>query len=187
NIINKQGLDCQFIREEKLKNIKDTIRIYELLTPNSQLLITETEEETKEVNPRYRTSIAVLPFYNISNDEGQEYFSDGLTEDIITQLSKIKAFKVVSRTSVMQYKKTPKTVKDISRELRVSFVLEGSVQRSQEHVRITAQLINGKTDEHLWAESFDRKSSDIFSIQREVAVSIADVLNAKLSNPETRH
>jgi TolB-like protein/class 3 adenylate cyclase len=186
NIINKQGLDCQFIREEKLKNIKESIRIYELLTPNSQLLPTETEEEPAETNPRYRTSIAVLPFYNISNDAEQEYFSDGLTEDIITQLSKIKAFKVVSRTSVMQYKKSHKAVKDISRELAVSYVLEGSVQRSQEQVRITAQLIHAKTDEHVWAESFDRKASDIFSIQREVAVSIADVLNARLSNQETR-
>ncbi len=186
NIINKQGLDCRFIREEKLKNIRETIRIYELLTPNSQPLSKEAAEEPRDVKDRSRTSIAVLPFYNISSDEEQEYFSDGLTEDIITQLSKIKAFKVVSRSSVMQYKKNPKPVKDISRELGVSVILEGSVQRSQEQVRITAQLIDAKTDEHLWAESFDRNASDIFSIQREVAISIADVLNTKLSLQEAR-
>ena len=186
NIINKQGLDCRFIREDKLKNIKETVRIYELLTPNSQPLSKEETEEPADVNDRARTSIAVLPFYNMSNNDEQEYFSDGITEDIITQLAKIKAFRVVSRTSVMQYKKNPKSVKDISRELGVSVILEGSVQRSHEQVRITAQLIDARTDEHLWAESFDRNASDIFSIQREVAVSIADVLNAKLSLQEAR-
>jgi adenylate cyclase len=186
NITNKQGLDCRFIREEKLKNIKEAIRIYELLTPNSQPLKDEEIEKPRDANDLSRTSIAVLPFYNMSSDQDQEYFSDGLTDDIITQLAKIKAFKVVSRTSVMQYKKSPKPVKDIGRELGVSVILEGSVQRSQDQVRITAQLIDSKTDEHLWAESFDRNASDIFSIQREVAISIADVLNTKLSVQETK-
>ncbi len=186
NITNKQGLDCRFIREEKLKNIREAVRIYELLTPNSQPLKNEVIEEPGDVNDRSRTSIAVLPFYNMSNNDEQEYFSDGITDDIITQLAKIKAFKVVSRTSVMQYKKSPKPIKDISRELGVSVILEGSVQRSHEQVRITAQLIDAKTDEHLWAESFDRNASDIFSIQREVAMSIADVLNTKLSVQEAR-
>ena len=186
NIINKQGLDCRFIREEKLKNIKENVRIYELLTPSSLPLQKEETEEPADVKDRSRTGIAVLPFYNMSSNEEQEYFSDGLTEDIITQLSKIKAFRVVSRTSVMQYKKNTKPVKDIGRELGVSVILEGSVQRSHEQVRITAQLIDAKSDEHLWAESFDRSASDIFSIQREVAVSIADVLNTKLSVQETR-
>ena len=186
NIINKQGLDCRFIRQEKLKNIRETVRIYELLTPSSQPLQKEEIEEPTDVNEKARTSIAVLPFYNMSNNDEQEYFSDGITEDIITQLAKIKAFRVVSRTSVMQYKKNPKSVKDISRELGVSVILEGSVQRSHEQVRITAQLIDARTDEHLWADSFDRNASDIFSIQREVAVSIADVLNAKLSVQEAR-
>ena len=88
----------------------------------------------------------------MSNDQDQEYFSDGLTEDIITQLSKIKALKVVFRTSVMQYKKNLKHVKDIGRELGVSVILEGSIQRAQEQVRITAQLIDAATDEHLWAQ-----------------------------------
>lgn len=185
NIVNKQGLDCVFIKEEKLKNIKEPVRIYELLTPNSQPL-PETKQELPAAKINSKTSIAVLPFFNMSNDQDQEYFSDGLTEDIITQLSKIKALKVVSRTSVMQYKKNTKKAKDIGRELGVSFLLEGSVQRSQDKVRITAQLINADTDEHLWAESYDRNVQDIFSIQREVAVSIADVLNATLSSQETK-
>lgn len=184
NIVNKQGLDCVFVKEQKLKNIKETIRIYELLTPYSQPVFTPLPDVPAKVNEK--TSIAVLPFFNMSNNEEQEYFSDGLTEDIITQLSKIKALKVVSRTSVMQYKKAPKHVKEIGRELGVSVILEGSVQRSQEQVRITAQLIDAATDEHLWADSYDRNVKDIFSIQREVALAIADVLNAKLSHQETK-
>ena len=185
NIVNKQGLDCVFIKEEKLKNIREPIRIYELLTPSSQPVFTEAKKEPV-TKPKSKTSIAVLPFFNMSDDHDQEYFSDGLTEDIITQLSKIKALKVVSRTSVMQYKKNPKQIKDIGRELGVSAILEGSVQRSQDQLRITAQLIDAETDEHLWADSYDRNVKDIFSIQREVALSIADVLNATLSQQEAK-
>lgn len=182
NIVNKQGLDCVFIKEEKLKNIKEPIRIYELLTPFSE----PVNMPLPETPVKSKTSVAVLPFFNMSNDEDQEYFSDGLTEDIITQLSKIKALKVVSRTSVMQYKKAPKHIKDIGRELDVSVILEGSVQRSGDQVRITAQLIDAATDEHLWAEAYDRSVKDIFAIQREVALAIADVLNAKLSMQEAK-
>jgi len=130
-------------------------------------------------------SVAVLPFVNMSSDPEQEYFSTGLTEDIITQLAKISAFKVISRTSVMQYKQFPKPVKDVGREMGVAFVLEGSVQRSGDQVRITAQLIHAATDEHLWAESYDRPIKDIFSIQREVATAIASVLKATLTAHET--
>jgi adenylate cyclase len=184
NIVNKQGMDCRFVKEAKLKNIKEPVRIYELLTPSSQPHL--EEEQAEPVKVKSRTSLAVLPFFNMSNDQDQEYFSDGLTEDIITQLSKIKAFKVVSRTSVMQYKKNPKSIKEIGRDLGVSVILEGSVQRMNEQVRITAQLIDAATDEHLWAESYDRNVSDIFSIQREVAMSIAEILNATLSVKETQ-
>ncbi|HEX7845211.1 MAG TPA: adenylate/guanylate cyclase domain-containing protein [Chitinophagaceae bacterium] len=186
NIANKKGIDSVFVKEEKLKNVKVPIRIYEVLTESSQgdfqsFLPLESAPKTVDEN-----SIAVLPFTNMSSDEQQEYFSDGLTDDIITQLSKIRSFKVISRTSVMQYKKSPKTVKEIGNELGVAMLLEGSVQRSGEHVRITAQLINAATDQHVWADSFDRPVNDIFSIQREVAVSIATVLNTTLSKKETQ-
>jgi adenylate cyclase len=184
NIVNKQGLDSVFVKEEQLKNIHEPVRIYELLTPNSVPVKQTTSQPL--IKSKAKTSIAVLPFFNMSNNEDQEYFSDGLTEDIITQLSKIKALKVVSRTSVMQYKKNPKHLKEIGRELGVSTILEGSVQRSQDQVRITAQLIDAATDEHLWADSYDRNVKDIFSIQREVALSIANVLNATLSQQETK-
>ena len=126
-------------------------------------------------------SIAVLPFTNMSNDPDQEYFSDGLTDDILTQLAKIEEFLVISRTSVMQYKDNPPSITEIGRKLNVGLVLEGSVQKSGNQLRITAQLINAKTDEHIWAESYDRPISDLFSIQREVAMAIADITEAKLS------
>ncbi len=186
NIVNKQGLDCIFVKEEKLKNIRESIRIYELLTPTSQPHFIDVASAAPPVKDKSLSGIAVLPFFNMSNDQDQEYFSDGLTEDIITQLSKIKALKVVSRTSVMQYKKNPKPIKTIGQELGVAVILEGSVQRSQDKVRITAQLIDAFSDEHLWAESYDRDVKDIFTIQREVAISIAEVLNATLSHQETQ-
>ncbi len=129
-------------------------------------------------------SIAVLPFTNMSKDEDQEYFSDGLTEDIITQLAKIKALKVISRTSVMQYKKNPKPIAVMAAELHVATILEGSVQRSGDQVRITAQLINAATDEHLWAESYDRPIKELFKVQSDVASQIALALRTRLTATE---
>ena len=185
NIVNKKELESIFIREEKLKNVKEPIRIYQLLTADSPALGATAYKEVPEVITN-ANSIAVLPFANISSDPQQDYFSDGLTEDIITQLSKIRAYKVISRTSVTQYKQTPKSVKEIGKELGVSLILEGSVQRQGDKVRITAQLINAVMDEHIWAESYDRPMNDIFSIQREVALAIAAVLNTTLSKRETQ-
>ncbi|HMG91493.1 MAG TPA: tetratricopeptide repeat protein [Chryseolinea sp.] len=129
-------------------------------------------------------SIAVLPFANMSSDPEQEYFSNGLTEDIITQLAKVNALKVISRTSVMQYKEFPKPVKEVGREMGVTYVLVGSVQRGGDQVRISAQLIEAATDKNIWAESYDRPLKDIFSIQREVATAIASVLKGALTTNE---
>ena len=129
-------------------------------------------------------SIAVLPFENISNDTLQQYFSDGITEDIITQLSKIADLKVISRTSVMEYKNNKKNIKKIADELGVATILEGSVRREGDKVRITAQLINANTDEHIWAETYDRNASEVFAIQSEVAQQIANKLNVKLTTEE---
>ena len=184
NIANKKGMDSVFIKEEKLKNVKTPIRIYEVLTEYSKTVYhTTADDEHIAID---ENSIAVLPFVNMSSDKEQEYFSDGLTEDIITQLSKIKSFKVISRTSVMQYKKTPKSIREIGKELGVATILEGSVQRSSTKVRITAQLINAVSDEHLWSESYDRPVDDIFTIQREVALAIASVLNTTLTKKESQ-
>ncbi|HUI66122.1 MAG TPA: protein kinase [Bacteroidota bacterium] len=129
-------------------------------------------------------SIAVLPFKNLSNDPENEYFSDGVTEEIIAQLSNISDLEVISPTTVMQYKNSPKPVKDIARELGVATVLEGSVQKADNEVRIVAQLIDAGTDENIWAETYDRELKQIFAIQSDVADRIAVALNTKLSSSE---
>jgi TolB-like protein len=130
-------------------------------------------------------SIAVLPFDNISNDTLQQYFSDGITEDIITQLSKISDLKVISRTSVMEYKNNKKNIKKIAEELGVATILEGSVRKEGDKVRITAQLINAKTDKHIWAETYDRNASEVFAIQSEGGPTDSLIkLNVKLTTEE---
>ena len=129
-------------------------------------------------------SIAVLPFNNLSNDADDEYFADGMTEDILTELSKIQDLMVISRTTIMKYKGTTKSLKEIGKELGVATILEGSVRRVGNRVRITGQLINTANDHHLWAEKFDRDIEDIFAVQDEVATAIANVLRIKLSDEE---
>ncbi len=129
-------------------------------------------------------SIAVLPFQNFSDSKEDEYFCDGVTEDILTHLSKISELKVVSRTSVIKYKNSPKTIKEIARELGVEHVLEGSVRRSGNRVRIVSQLIDAREDNQVWSETYDRELKDIFQIQSDVAQKIAEQLKAKLSSKE---
>jgi TolB-like protein/Flp pilus assembly protein TadD len=130
-------------------------------------------------------SIAVLPFENMSQDKDNAFFSDGVHEDVLTNLSFIKDLHVVSRTSVMQYRDTTKSIKQIGKELGVAYVLEGSVRREGNKVRVTGQLIDARTDEHVWAKAYDRDLNDIFAIQGELAQAIADALQSVLS-PETK-
>jgi serine/threonine protein kinase/Flp pilus assembly protein TadD len=129
-------------------------------------------------------SIAVLPFTNMSGNSEDEYFSDGVTEDILTQLSKIADLNVISRTSVMQYKGTKKTIREIGKELNAGVILEGSIRRAGDQVRIVAQLIDATNDRHLWAETYDKEFKQIFAVQSEVAQKIAGALEAKLSSAE---
>ena len=129
-------------------------------------------------------SIAVLPFKNLSEDKTNEYFSDGITEDVITHLSKIGDLKVICRTSIMLYKNSDKRLREIGKELGVSTILEGSVRRADNRVRIVGQLVDAQTEEHIWAETYDRDLSDIFTIQSDVAQQIARALEAKLSTEE---
>lgn len=130
-------------------------------------------------------SIAVLPFKNMSGDKEQDYFSDGMMDEILNQLVKIGDLKVSSRTSSMQYRDSKLSLKEIASELSVAHVLEGSVQRSGDRVRIIVQLIDAATDKHLWSESYDRNLHDVFAIQTEISKSIAQQLNIVLS-PEDR-
>jgi TolB-like protein len=130
-------------------------------------------------------SIAVLPFVNLSNDPEQEYFSDGMVDEILDHLFKVGELKVISRTSSMRYKNTDLSLKEIAHELGVSAILEGSVRKIGNNVRITAQLIDTKTDTHLWSETYERDLSDVFSIQSEVAQNVARKLKATLTSKET--
>ena len=132
-------------------------------------------------------SLAVLPLTNLSGDPQQEYFSDGMTEELITDLGKIAALRVISRTSVMQYKQTKKTLPTIAQELNVDAVVEGSVLRSGNRVRITAQLVQAKAERHLWAESYERDLSDILALQSEVARAIANEIKIKVTPQEQTH
>jgi len=133
-----------------------------------------------------RRSIAVLPFQNFSPEPENAYFADGITEDILAQLAKIRNLKVISRTSVMRYKGTQKPIREIAAELGVATVLEGSVRRAGNRVRIVGQLVDASTDEHLWSETYDRQLEDVFAIQSDVAQRIAASLQATLSPAEKK-
>ena len=126
-------------------------------------------------------SIAVLPLENLSRDPEQEYFADGMTDALTTDLSKIGALRVISRTSAMHYKGTTKTLPEIARELNVDGVVEGSVMRSGNRVRISAELIHAHTDQHLWAETYERDLGDVLRLQSEVAQTIAQQLRVRLT------
>src|SRR5215469_184117 len=126
-------------------------------------------------------SIAVLPLQNLSGDSGQEYFSDGMTDALITDFAQIGSLKVISRTSSMQYKQTKKSLPEIAHELNVDGIVEGTVQRSGNRVRITAQLIHGPSDKHLWAQSYERDMQDVFALERDVTEDIAGHVQERLS------
>jgi TolB-like protein/DNA-binding winged helix-turn-helix (wHTH) protein/Flp pilus assembly protein TadD len=126
-------------------------------------------------------SLAVLPMQNLSGDAGQEYFADGMTDELITDLAKLSALRVISRTSVMRYKGTKKGLPEIARELNVDAIVEGSVMRSGNRVRITAQLLHAPTDKHLWAETYERDLGDVLKLQNEVAQAIAQQVRAQLT------
>jgi len=129
-------------------------------------------------------SIAVLPFENLSHDPDNAYFADGIQEEILARLSKIADLKVISRTSTQHYKSSPDNLPQIAKRLGVANILEGSVQKSADKVRVNVELIRAATDAHLWADTFDRKLTDVFAIESEVARTIADTLQAKLTDPE---
>lgn len=137
-------------------------------------------------SPISEKSIAVLPFQNLSDDKSNAYFTDGIEDEILTRLSKIAALKVISRTSTQKYKSNPENLREIGQQLGVANFLEGSVQKVANAVHVNVQLIRAATDEHLWAESYNRTLDDVFGVEGEVASAIADQLNAKLSGAEQK-
>jgi TolB-like protein len=134
--------------------------------------------------PHRIESIAVLPLTNLSGDPAQQYFADGITEELIAELAKIRSLRVVSRTSVMRYRETKDPVPQIARALRVQALLEGSVTKSVDRFRITVQLIHAAADRHLWAETYEGAISDILGVQAQVARDIAGGVRAELSHDE---
>ena len=129
-------------------------------------------------------SIAVLPFENRSEDKANAYFADGIQDEILTRLSNIADLKVISRTSTQQYQSKPANLREIAKQLGVANILEGSVQKVADQVRVNVQLINAQTDSHLWADTYDRKLTDIFGVESEIAKRIAESLQAKLTGRE---
>src|SRR5581483_9473301 len=138
------------------------------------------------VSPAPKKSIAVLPFENLSEDKTNEYFADGIQEEILTRLARIADLKVISRTSTQQFKNATGRIPEIAKLLGVATILEGSVRKAGEKVRVHVQLIDAENDAHLWAERYDRQLIDIFEVESDIAANIADTLQAKLSGAERR-
>jgi len=155
-----------------------------VLAISTLFLAYRSRVQTAALNTALDKSIAVLPFENRSEDKANAYFADGIQDEILTRLSKIADLKVISRTSTQHYKSAPENLPDIARQLGVAHILEGSVQRSGNAVRVNVQLINATNDSHLWADTFDRKLTDLFSVESEVAKSIADQLRVRLTGQE---
>ncbi len=192
NVSNKKGITINFLREEMLKNVKAPIRIYEVLVDDS--LFTSSNGTTTN-SPQQNTiaepagnapgkSIAVLPFVNMSNDQDQEYFSDGITEEILNSLAHVQDLRVAGRTSSFHFKGKNIDLRKIGTMLNVHTVLEGSVRKQGNKLRITAQLINVENGFHLWSERYDREMDDIFAIQDEIAYAITEKLKVTLLDNE---
>ena len=153
---------------------------FETSEPSKNNTFSDIETRNTAVSPKWQNSIAVLPFKNISSDKEQEYFCDGMTEQLITNLTNLPNVKVIARTSVMQFKNTEKTIQQIAQELDVVHVLEGSVRKAGNKIRVTAQLIKAEDGFHLWAKDYDRQLKDIFTVQDDVSNAIVQALKVKL-------
>jgi TolB-like protein/class 3 adenylate cyclase len=182
DVIGRLDLVFEDIGEQQLKNIARPIRTYRVIVSGSAALPRASADPLLPDKP----SIAVLPFQNMSGDLEQEYFADGMVEEIITALSRIRWLFVIARNSTFTYKGQAVDVKQVGRELGVRYVLEGSVRRAGNRVRITAQLIDTQTGAHLWADRFDGSLEDVFDLQDQVATSVAGVIEPTLQVAEMR-
>jgi len=160
---------------QKLKNVEEPVEAYKVLLPSMS-----QAEPSAPVVERNRRRLVVLPMNSYSPDPNDEYFADGMTEEIITKLSGLNGLRVIARTSAMKYKGVRKSVSEIGTELDVGSVLEGSVRKSGERMRITLQLVDASTEEHLWASSYDRGLTDVFAVQTDISEKVAEALEVKL-------
>jgi adenylate cyclase len=170
----KLAFDCDDLGEQRFKNIATPVRVFRVVTEGEQ------GSSSRVLPLPDKPSIAVLPFSNMSGDPEQEYFSDGITEDIITELSRFRSLFVIARNSSFAYKNKSVKVQDIAHELGVAYVVEGSVRRAGDRLRISAQLVDCLTGNHLWAERYDRDLRDIFAVQDEVAQSVASTVSGRV-------
>ncbi len=181
NLTNKKEINTKYVSEVKLKNVKEALHIYEIVFANALAEpITSSFHPTEYAKPKTDKSIAVLPFVNMSNDPEQEYFSDGIAEEILNSIVHIKDLKVAGRTSSFQFKGKNVGLREIGEKLSVSTVLEGSVRKQGNKLRITAQLIKVEDGFHLWSERYDRDMGDIFAIQDEISFAITEKLKITL-------
>ncbi|KAB0266283.1 adenylate/guanylate cyclase domain-containing protein [Microvirga brassicacearum] len=173
----KLDLTLEFAGEQRVKNLDRPIRAYRVRLDGWS---DPTQPVSSAGRPDDKPSIAVLPFTNMSGDAEQEYFSDGITEDIITALSRLRWFFVIARSSMFVYKGQFADAKQVGRDLRVRYLLEGSVRKIGQRVRITSQLIDAVTGNHIWAERYDRELADIFALQDEITASVTAAIEPKL-------
>jgi adenylate cyclase len=180
-IETKLPLGYEYLGEQTVKNIARPVGVYQVLM---EPRVTVSRKEKTALPLPEKPSVAVLPFANMSGDPEQEYFSDGLTEEIITALSKVHNMFVIARNSTFSYKDQPVKVQQVHDELGVRYVLEGSVRKAGDRVRITAQLVDAITGGHVWSERYDRQLKDIFALQDEITMKILTALRVKLTEGE---
>jgi adenylate cyclase len=177
-VINKVECEFESLGAPELKNVVTPIEVYRVRGYGSNVAPMYAKEAQGE------DRVAILPFANLSPDPAEDYFTDGMTEEVISAVSKLQSLRVISRTSVMRYKRSDRTMSEIGRELNVTKLLEGSVRKLGNRLRVSVQLIDAKTDQHIWAETYDRDLSDVFSIQIDIAKQIADALRVEIRAPE---
>jgi adenylate cyclase len=177
-IRNKFEFPLSTLGDKNLKNVSEPVEVFRVVLP--------WEKKSESQSSLEKTRIAVLPFTNMSPDPVDGYFADGMTEELITSLSGVRQLTVIARTSVMKYKGSQKSASDVGRELNAGSLIEGSVRKAGNRVRITAQLIDATTEGHLWAQNYDRQLDDVFAIQSEIAEKVAGELRVRLVDSEKR-
>ena len=181
HVHNKLEIPLSNIGSRVLKNVSSPVELYKMVMPWEE----QGLSKSAAVSPKFdRKRIAILPFSSLSPDSKDEYFADGLTEELISTISKVSGIRVVSRTSVIGYKNGTKKLSEIAGELSVGSLIEGSVRKAGNRIRVTVQLIDANTDEHLWSNSYDRELDDIFAIQSEISEQVARALRVRLRESE---
>jgi adenylate cyclase len=187
---NKVPFEFLKLEHKDLKNLRFPVDVYKIVIPAERMTEREEGEEGRQRTlGRFESGlpggtkkrIAIIPFVNMSPDPNDEYFADGLTEELISELSRVRELGVIARTSVMRYKNSDKSISDIARELRVEAILEGSVRKSGKRIRIVVQLIDASSEEHLWTDKYDEELEDIFAVQSEIARNVAQALQIELA------